>query len=506
MRSIRDLPQSSLLASKTSNNVWGTAVAVVLKAMSQRILVVDDSATIRKVVSAILSRHGYDVNAVGDGQTALNVLSTEGEPFDLILLDFVMPKMNGFQFCRALRARDDIKLLPVVLMSAKSDKIREQFVLQTGAVDAITKPFDVQALVAAVENALRRVQTGWTQSTPALVLDESDIPMSTRSVPSSRDQAQVSARASAEFVARLANTVAPVLASLPPRADAAKVMEAISRGLSPETLGELAGSLRDLDMGGKVILSGSIGVVPIGAVLQLLQMEGMSGALVIWNTTSEITLTMRKGFVDLVQSKGLGTEFRLGRFFIEEGLINKDDLEAIVSNAPNSQQSGARAAPKSDEAPSRRVIGDMLVESGKVNEEQRAQALMRQSSELIYELLRWSSGRFEFAQSPAISLATKAKLAMPVASIVMEGFRRVDEWRVIEAKLGSFDAVLLPDPATIETVGEGKLARQERAVLEAVDGERTVREVIAASHLSSFDACRILFQLLEARLVRRRAA
>ena len=57
-----------------------------------------------------------------------------------------------------------------------------------------------------------------------------------------------------------------------------------------------------------------------------------------------------------------------------------------------------------------------------------------------------------------------------------------------------------------ESGAEVKLARQERAVLEAVDGERSVREIIAASHLSSFDACRILFQLLEARLVRRRAA
>ncbi len=106
--------------------------------MAQRILVDDDSATIRKVVSAILGRHGFDVTAVGDGMTALGALSAEGVAFDLVLLDFVMPKMNGFQFCRALQSRNDIKLLPVVLMSAKSDKIREQFVLQTGAVDAIT--------------------------------------------------------------------------------------------------------------------------------------------------------------------------------------------------------------------------------------------------------------------------------------------------------------------------------------------------------------------------------
>lgn len=475
--------------------------------MPQRILVVDDSATIRKVVCAILGRHGYDARAAGDGQTALSALS-EGDPFDLVLLDFVMPKMNGFQFCRALRAKDEIKLMPVVLMSAKSDKIREQFVQQTGAVDAITKPFDAQALVAAVENALRRVSSGWTQSTPALVLDESDIPLSTRNAPSSREQAQTRARASAEFGARLANSVAPVLASLPKGAhtDQAKVMEAIASGLSPETLGELAESLRDLDMGGKVVLTGSLGAVPIGAVLQLLQMEALTGLLAIWNARTEVTLTMRSGLVDLVQSKGTSDEFRLGRFFIEEGLVSKEEVDSLVANAPSSQQSGARAAPKADEPARGKVIGELLVEAGKVTGEQLSQGLMRQSSELIYEVLRWPSGRFEFAERPPSALAARARLGIPVASIVMEGFRRVDEWRVIEAKLGSFDAVLLPDPATIESVGEGKLARAERSVLEAVDGERTVREVIAASHLSSFDACRILFQLLEARLVRRRAA
>ena len=71
-----------------------------------------------------------------------------------------MPKMNGFQFCRALRTSERFPTLPVVLMSAKSDKIRDHFVDQTGAIDAISKPFDAQALIVAIENALRRVSLG----------------------------------------------------------------------------------------------------------------------------------------------------------------------------------------------------------------------------------------------------------------------------------------------------------------------------------------------------------
>ena len=105
--------------------------------MSARILVVDDSPTIRKVVCSILEASAFAALPAQDGQEALELLAYE--KVDLVLLDFVMPRMNGYQFCRELRANDELKNLPVVLMSAKGDKIRGQFVQQTGAIDAITK-------------------------------------------------------------------------------------------------------------------------------------------------------------------------------------------------------------------------------------------------------------------------------------------------------------------------------------------------------------------------------
>jgi hypothetical protein len=88
----------------------------------------------------------------------------------------------------------------------------------------------------------------------------------------------------------------------------------------------------------------------------------------------------------------------------------------------------------------------------------------------------------------------------------MEGFRRVDEWRVVEAGLGNFESVLHADRMAIDAAQVDRLAKAELKLLDMVDGERTVREIIEQSHMSSFDACKILFQLLEARLVRRRAA
>ena len=464
--------------------------------MADRILVVDDSSTIRKVVCAILSRAGYDAVAAADGQTALELLATAEAPFDLVLLDFVMPKMNGFQFCRAVRAREEWRELPVLLMSAKTERIREQFVQQTGAVDAITKPFDAQALALAVENALRRVRAG-VKNAPALVLDQTDMPLSTRS-PQVREESALQARITVEFTAQLANLLAPLLARLPADAigDEGKIMRTLARDLSPELLARLGASLGRADLGADVVLSGNLGAIPIGAVLQLLQLEAQTGVLSVQSADSEIAISMRGGLVDLVQARGTSSEFRLGRFFLEEGLLTPNEIDELVKKntaAPDSARS--------------KLLGDLLLESGRVSAEQLKDALTKQSSELIYELLRWQAGRFQFQRGNVSDLADKARLALPVASVVMEGFRRVDEWRVIETKLGSFDAILTADPASLHTAGaEVKLARQERAVLDAVDGERSVREIIAASHLSSFDACRILFQLLEARLVRRSAA
>jgi hypothetical protein len=94
---------------------------------------------------------------------------------------------------------------------------------------------------------------------------------------------------------------------------------------------------------------------------------------------------------------------------------------------------------------------------------------------------------------------------METSALVMEGFRRVDEWRLIEGSF-DFDDVLFPDPIAIERLGEeANLKADERAVLSAIDGEKTIREIVNAATGSSFEVCKILYQLLNSRLVRRKA-
>ena len=334
-------------------------------------------------------------------------------------------------------------------------------------------------------------------------------------------------------------------------------------------------AVRDLERTGAPggsILGGDLGIIPIGAVLQLLQVENQSGVLSCRSGQTEVVATFRRGLIDLVQSSGAGDEFRLGRFFVEEGILtpaqidqmmsrvqlsdlthNPDDIETVVGldplestrEAPSSQinlrtpgpietisepkislkspdtiredpgeritlpggppsrrSSFPSSGPPTEEMP-KRLLGTTLLAFGKITESQLRSALTRQSSELLYEVLRWSKGRFDFRAGPVDHAAQSAQLGLPVASVVMEGFRRVDEWRVLERTVGSFDNVLVRDEIALRQLDMGTLPSREKAVLDAVDGTRTVRAILLASNLSSFDACRVLVQFLEARVLRR---
>jgi DNA-binding response OmpR family regulator len=466
--------------------------------MSARILVVDDSPTIRKVVCSILEASAFTSLAAQDGQEALELLGHE--KVDLVLLDFVMPRMNGYQFCRELRAKEELKNLPVVLMSAKGDKIRGQFVQQTGAIDAITKPFDARGLIAVVEGALKKHGEGRGRPVPdadsmPFIEEESGSMESLR--PSrtnfSEDPGLRRVQAAQELGSSLSRFITPELLKQPELAPVAEAVGlAVQRAMTPETMGAMSTLVRALSFGDKTreVLAGDISVVSIAEVLQLLDLQRQSGALSMFTKHSEVTLYIQKGRVDFASSRGMRGEFLIGRYLVDIGAVTRDELSNVLDH-----RSG-----------NKRLLGELLIQLGMVTEEQVRRALTRQTSELLYEAVRWNAGRFSFnvgAENPA---ATKAALGMETGALVMEGFRRVDEWRLIEGSF-DFDEVLFKDPVAIERLGEQtNLTRQERQVLEAIDGERTIREIVDAMNISSFELCKILYQFLNSRLVRRKAA
>lgn len=456
--------------------------------MAARVMVVDDSPTLRKVVASILSRGGHEPMVAADGREALDLLAKER--VDLMLLDFVMPKMTGYELCRRIRADQRLSALPVVLMSAKAEKVRDQFLEQTGALDAISKPFDPQALLAVVEGTLKRVEDGRIRrEIPTLevdleeIEDEPEPSFSEPPPPASRPDV-----AAVAFVDRVTTCVGQALASMGMPVDRDRLSAQLSVALDPAALTDLLKSLEEWSesAGPMEVLRGRGDAVPLGEILQVLQMQMQTGTLTVTQGPVEVELAFRQGLVDIARSRGeLRDEFRLGRYLVEEGRVSKADLDAAAARA---KEQG-------------RLLGDELLASEKVTRADLDGALARQSSELIYEILRWPKARFAFRKGGP-GVADNPELGLPIASLVMEGFQRVDEWRLIEEHI-DFDAVLYKNPQAIVKLKEGKLGKVERRILDLVDGERSVREIVKLSSASSFDACKILYQLLEARLVRR---
>jgi DNA-binding response OmpR family regulator len=120
---------------------------------SARILLVDDEQSIQTLLSYPLRKEGYDVVEATDGRQALERF--EQQLFDLVVLDVMLPRLDGLEVCRRLRSRSAV---PIIMLTAKAEEIDKVVGLELGADDYITKPFSVREFSSRVKAALRRVE------------------------------------------------------------------------------------------------------------------------------------------------------------------------------------------------------------------------------------------------------------------------------------------------------------------------------------------------------------
>jgi DNA-binding response OmpR family regulator len=122
-----------------------------MSAQAQTVLVVEDEASIASFVSLYLKNAGYAVRTVGTGQEALD--QAESERLDLIVLDLMLPDVDGIEVCRRIRKGSDV---PILMLTARDEDVDKIIGLEVGADDYLTKPFNPRELVARVKSILRR--------------------------------------------------------------------------------------------------------------------------------------------------------------------------------------------------------------------------------------------------------------------------------------------------------------------------------------------------------------
>ena len=144
----------------------------------QKILVVDDENRMRKLVKDFLQRENFEVLEAGDGSEALDVFFAH-QDIALIILDVMMPKMDGWQVCREIRSYSKV---PIIMLTAKGETFDKVLGLELGADDYIVKPFEPKELVARVKAVLRRYEPKQEEDKNILKFGELEINLSNYSV------------------------------------------------------------------------------------------------------------------------------------------------------------------------------------------------------------------------------------------------------------------------------------------------------------------------------------
>lgn len=126
--------------------------------MAPHVLVVEDEEALAQLLKYNLEKEGYRITVAEDGEEAL-ILVDESNP-DLVLLDWMLPKVPGIEVCRRLRARSDARNIPIVMLTARGEESERVRGLDMGADDYVVKPFSTQELMARVRAVIRRIRPG----------------------------------------------------------------------------------------------------------------------------------------------------------------------------------------------------------------------------------------------------------------------------------------------------------------------------------------------------------
>ena len=240
-------------------------------------------------------------------------------------------------------------------------------------------------------------------------------------------------------------------------------------------------------------LAGDLAVVSIADVLLLLQDRGYTGAVNLSHGRARMDIYLGQGRVDFAGAQGVADEFLLGRFLVSGGHLAQETLAQVIEDR---RRDG-----------STELLGAYLCSRGLLAATGLRKAMAKQTAALVFESLRWGSGRFSFRPLTELpAQAREAALSLPVDGLILEGLRRVEEWRVIEQEIGDFDMTFVRNEDKLASFGRGQLLREEAAIADLVNGRNTVRDVIQISKMGSYDVTQVLFRLLRSKLIRRRVA
>jgi CheY-like chemotaxis protein len=420
-----------------------------------RILVVDDSPTVRRLVELILTPQGYIVHTANDGDQGL-ALAKQICPA-VILVDFVMPKMNGYIFCKTLRADPDFKNIPLILITSKGEDVGPKFEKDFGILEYFTKPFEPDELIQKLEEVLSAHKAREQETAPA----------------QGAGSAVDSEGLLAEFHERFDKTV---------RQYFQKDFPLLMKKVFSDTLRETG-----LVKHETLAMSGQIDQIPLPDLLNFSYNSKLSGRLTIFSREifGEIFLDKGMFVFATVSHKDRSNQFLMD-LLCNDGKIAKASMQKVVEEA------------REENLP----VGRVLVKKGVLSEEGLMSYLLKYSQDAFNRILEAQEGSF-YLENDSLPLNLQdISFRVPLISVLMDGLRQLDEKQLAATEFTDENIVLVRLITNENALDSVTLNENEMRLFTIIDGQKNLREVIQESPFDPLETKRIFYVLRKAGLLR----
>lgn len=420
-------------------------------------LVIDDSPTVRKLAEIVLGQNNYTVYTAEDGDEGLRI-TREIKP-SVVLVDFIMPKMNGYMFCKRLRSDEALKHIPLVLITSKGEDVGQKFEEQFGVLHYFHKPFEPDELVQKLDDVLADASL----STAGESLEQA---VSTRPYASMPP----------DFLGAVQERFDRVV-----RHYFQQNFPLLLKRMLADTLRE-TGVVRD----DALILSGRIRNVSLPDVLQFAHVSRLSGKLSVIskNVFGEIYLEYGT-FVFATVSKKDSNWF-LTDLLLKDGRIDSQTLRGLVDEARESN----------------RPIGRILVERNIITQNELTEYLKRQAQEAFNCIIDVTDGHFYLEDAPLPINLRDITLRVALPNVLVEGLRRLDEKQVAAAELRDDTIIFMRLITSEDALASVTLDDRELKIFALVDGKKTLGKIVEESRMESLEAKRICYSLQKIGLLR----
>ena len=429
----------------------------------EKILDIDDSPTVQRLIEMILASQGYQVILASDGEEG--VAKARSERPEVILVDFVMPKMNGFQVCKILKEDPEFRDTPIILVTSRGDKVGSKFVDVLGITEYFTKPFQPEELLAKIREVIDKKK----QAPPPPPVRE----MRKEAKPAAFARQEPPSTATPGGIEGLVRTlVAEALEDFARNTLPGLIQQALSRG------GQGGG-------GAGAGIQGNLASVRIAEVMQMLGLQRQSGRLVINSSRDSAEIYFKDGLVVFAAANCNGGT-------AVEGLLKRS-----CRIDPDSVRHALRIAEMTSQP-----IDRILVQERLIDPKTFVECLRRHTESVVYKAMAWKEGDFYFEN--AASPVSVGAVQLKVDDLLLEGARRADEWTLIQQKIPDFNVVFEPMIGNAEELTTRGMSEMDLKVFSLINGRRSVQEIIDMLCLSEFDVAKSMFILLSVNLIRRR--